>query len=141
MNSFLLLQDQVWDFLDHSQTQDTNNQFSSIVAYQQHVVTTHHIFFHLHVMSCQVLCILIFGKKMFESWYDWKISQYFCRRALFHVIFITVIMFYFVSWYPYLGNLCNPSNTFLYNIQSLNKHVFFSTPYSSDTISSLPYSD
>jgi len=104
MDSYHLLQDQVWDFLDLFQTQDTKSQFSSIVVNRQHVVTTHHIFFH---------------------WYDWKIPQYFCWRTIFHVIIITVIILHFVSWNPHLGHLCNPSNSFLYNMQSLGQACIF----------------
>jgi len=37
---------------------------------------------------------------------------------------------------PHLGHLCNPSNSFLYSNNHLDKHVIFGTPNPLDTISS-----
>jgi len=42
---------------------------------------------------------------------------------------------------PHMGHLCNPQILFYTAYNHLDKHVFFSTPYPLDTISSWPHND
>ena len=139
--SFRLKQEQALGFLCPVQNLNTNNQLSSIGENQRDVRAIHHFFQQLHAMLrflhhvhqqtiVETLELLEdTNTHLLDSHCLWLHCHYMCHPSLCNVI-------------PHMWGICAFRQTHLCtkcNRQGI--HVFSSTPYPQDIISSLPRSD